>query len=271
MKLTMYLPNQLDTPALLQTLQLIANPTHFLDSCAAKYGDTFTLQVLGLNSPPIVFFSHPQGISDCFLIPEKELDFQVATHVFKPLFGDNSLIFQTGRSHQRQRQLLLPPMHGDRLKEYGEVICQITTSVSQYWTSGSTILMQKVMPDITLQIQIMLQVVFGINYGQRYQQLKELLTNLLEDITKPLYSSLFFFPQLQKDFGKWSPWTKFKNRQKEIDDLIYKEIAERRLLNNTDRSDILSLLMSACDENEQQIFIILTIWIVHKCWKDDTL
>lgn len=86
-------------------------------------------------------------------------------------------------------------------------------------TVGEVISMQKVMPDITLRI--ILQVVFGISPGVRYQQLKEQLTSLLEDITKPLYSSLFFFPPLQKNLGAWSPWGNYLIRREEIDKLIY--------------------------------------------------
>jgi cytochrome P450 len=60
--------DSLTTPSLLQTLQLIAQPTKTLEKYTAKYGDIFTMRVMGLKSPPIVFFSHPQAISDCFAI-----------------------------------------------------------------------------------------------------------------------------------------------------------------------------------------------------------
>jgi len=236
---------------LLETLQLIANPTQFLDGCAVKYGDVFSVRVLGINSPPVVFFSHPDAIYECFAVPAKELDFQSCTHVFKPLFGEKSIVLQDTRSHNRQRQLLMPPFHGDRLKSYGELICQITQEVIKNWTAGEVISIQKVMPDITLQI--ILQVVFGISPGARYQELKEQLTSLLEDITKPLYSSLFFFPPLQKNLGAWSPWGNYLKRREKIDKLIYAEISERRFKNDALRTDILSLLMSARDENGQQM------------------
>ncbi|TVP62253.1 MAG: cytochrome P450 [Nodularia sp. (in: Bacteria)] len=247
----MNLPNELSTPALLQTLQLIAQPTKFLDNCAAKYGDMFTLRVLGLKSPPIVFFSHPQAINDCFSIPAKLLDFQKATHVFKPLFGENSIVLQNERSHNRQRQLLMPPFHGHNLKIYGKLILKITEDTTKDWAFGTKFSMQKVMPNITLEI--ILQVVFGISPGVRYQQLKTQLSSLLEDITKPWYSSLFFFPSLQKNLGVKSPWGNFIQRRKQIDKLIYTEIHERRWQNDETRTDILSLLMSARDENGEEM------------------
>jgi cytochrome P450 len=68
-----------------------------------------------------------------------------------------------------------------------------------------------------------------------------------------LYSSLFFFPPLQQDLGAWSPWGQFLRRRQQIDALIYAEIAERRLQNDQSRTDILSLLISARDENGQQM------------------
>ncbi|MFN6526477.1 cytochrome P450 [Nostoc sp. ChiSLP03a] len=247
----MKLFDNLSTPALLQTLQLIAEPTKFLENNAAKYGDIFTVQVMGLKSPPIVFFSHPQAISDCFAIPAQKLDFKKATHVFKPLFGENSIVFQEARSHQQQRQLLLPAFHGDNLKSYGQAICQITEELTQHWTSDTNICIHKLMSNITLEI--ILQVVFGITHGVRYQQLKEQLSSLLEDVTKPWYSSLFFFPSLQKDLGAWSPWGIFLKRREQIDKLIYAEISERRWQNDPARTDILSLLMSAYDVNGQQM------------------
>ncbi|WP_341525645.1 cytochrome P450 [Nostoc sp. UHCC 0302] len=239
------------TPSLLQTLQLIAQPTKFLEDCATKYGDTFTVRVLGLKSPPVVFFSHPQAISDCFAVPAHKLDFKKATYVFKPLFGENSIVLQEARSHYRQRQLLLPAFHGDRMKSYGKIICQITEECTKSWTENSSYSIHKVMSDITLQI--ILQVVFGISPGVRYQQLQEKLSSLLENVTKPWYSSLFFVPWLQQDLGTWSPWGNYLKKREQIDKLIYAEIYERRLQNDVTRTDILSLLMSAHDENGEQM------------------
>ncbi|MGC1395686.1 MAG: cytochrome P450, partial [Coleofasciculaceae cyanobacterium] len=174
-----------------------------------------------------------------------------ATHVFEPLMGKQSLILQEGKSHQRQRQLMMPPFKSDRMKSYGQLICDITAQVTQNWTTGTSVSLHQVMPEITLQI--ILQVVFGIAPGSRYQQLEKLLSSLLEDVTTPLFSSLFFFPPLQKNLGAWSPWSRFVRRRQQIDDLIYAEIAERREQDNQSRTDILSLLICARDENGDQM------------------
>jgi cytochrome P450 family 110 len=137
------------------------------------------------------------------------------------------------------------------MKYYGESICKITQEVTKKWQPEMRISMQEVMPDITLQI--ILQVVFGISPGERYEQLKKLLSALLDDITTPWYSSLFFFPPLQKDLGEWSPWGNYLKRREYIDKLIYAEIAQRRLENDESRTDVLSLLLSVRDENGEQM------------------
>lgn len=242
---------EIQTPGLLQTLQVINNPIKFLEGRAKHCREAFTVRVMGLNSPPVVFFSNPQALKDIFALPGEKLDFQKATHVFRPLMGENSIILQEGKSHNRQRQLLMPQFHGDRLQAYGNIICQITEQVTQQWLPGSIISINRYMPDITLQI--ILQVVFGIEPSDRYHELRNLLSSLLDDITNPWYSSLFFFPPLQKDLGRWSPWGNFVNRRQQIDNLIYAEIAQRRLENNNSRTDILSMLMSARDNNGQQM------------------
>ncbi len=232
--------------ALIETLRLIADPIKFLDRYNQVNQDSFVVQVLGINSPPVVFFNSPEAIGEILAIPSEKFDFSRATHVFRPLMGDSSIVLQEGRSHQRLRQLLLPPFHGERMRYYGATICDITQQVTKKWRSHSTISLPQYLPQITLDI--ILQIVFGFNTGERYARLQYLLTNLLEDVTKPLFSSLFFFPRLQQDWGGWSPWGNFLKRRAEIDRLIYAEIAQRRTEFDPERTDILTLLLSARDE-----------------------
>jgi cytochrome P450 len=246
----MKLPDGPTAPALLQTLQIIANPTGFLETCAQRYGDAFTLRVLGHNSPPVVFFSDPDAIQAIFTSLAPQFELGKVTHVFRPLTGDQSLIMQDGVRHQKQRQMLMPALHGEALHRCGELICQITRSVTVNrsstvnGSSSSVVFIQDWMLDISLEI--ILRVVFGIELGPRYVQLKSLLHTLLEWVNSPLYSVQFFLPLLQQDLGQASPWGRFVRLRQQIDDLLYAEIAERRG-EQTQRQDILSLLLVARD------------------------
>lgn len=240
------LPDGPRLPSLLQTLRLVAQPIPFLEHCQQHYGDPFTTRVLGWNSPPIVFFSDPEAIAQIFTAPAGQFELGKVTHVFRPLTGDQSLIMLDGDRHQRQRQLLMPPLHGDRMRAYGQLICDITRQVIADWNLNTPFSIRPATLEISLQV--ILQVVFGMVPGPRYYQLKHLLHTLLEAVTSPLYSSQFFFPILQQNWGAWSPWGAFVRQQYRIDKLIYAEIRQRRAQFDPTRTDVLTLLLSAKDE-----------------------
>jgi cytochrome P450 family 110 len=246
----MKLPPGSQLPAFVQTLQMIANPTGFLDRCAQRYGDTFTLRVLGPNSPPVVFFSDPDAIQAIFTTLAGQFELGKVTHVFRPLTGDQSLIMQDGVRHQKQRQMLMPALHGEGMQRCGQLICQITEQMAaQAIGAGQRVMaVQTQMLDISLEV--ILRVVFGLQPGWRCTKLKALLHTLLEWVNSPLYSVQFFLPPLQQDLGNWSPWGKFLRLRQQIDDLIYAEIRERRAqpdLDQQPRADILSMLITARD------------------------
>ena len=90
---------------------------------------------------------------------------------------------------------------------------------------------------------------FGLQPGNESEKLKQLLTNLLDMTASPLSSTLVFFKALQQDLGAWSPWGRFVRQRAQIDEIIYAEISDRCQHPDSSRVDILSLLMTATDEN----------------------
>ncbi|MBW4527243.1 MAG: cytochrome P450 [Phormidium tanganyikae FI6-MK23] len=244
-------PPGLRSPALVQTLSLVADPIAFFDRAVAQYGDTFTTRVLGLNSPPVVFLSDPDAIQAVFTTLSDAFEFGKVTDVFRPLVGNESLIMQEGARHQRQRQLLMPALHREQLHSQGHLICQLTQKRMIEWSVGDAISVRSEMSEISLQV--ILQVVFGLVPGVRYERLKQLLAQLLAAITSPLYSTQFFFPMLQRNWGSWSPWGQFLEQMAQIDALIYAEIVDRRSQSLQNRTDILSVLMMARDEQGESM------------------
>ncbi len=243
----MTLPDGPKTLPFLQLIQWIANPLALLETSRQRYGDPFTLR-LG-SFAPLVFFSNPQAIQEIFTAQPNQFDVGRANGILQPLVGDQSLMLLDGDRHQRQRRLLTPPFHGDRMKSYGQLICDITQQVISDWTIGEPFAVRSSMQDISFQV--ILQAVFGLNEGQRCEQLKQLLPAMLDVAGSPLSSSLLFFRILQQDLGAWSPWGHFVRQRQQIDKILYAEIAERRQQADLSRTDILSLLMSARDQNGQ--------------------
>ena len=92
----------------------------------------------------------------------------------------------------------------------------------------------------TLSLQVILRSVFGLSEGERFQQLKHLIPALLDTFQSPLTTGALFFDGLRQDWGRWSPWGRFCHLRRQIDQLIYGEIRDRKANYDPDRADILN-------------------------------
>ena len=229
---------------LLQLLNWIFRPLEFLEECDRAYGDMFNLNLMGL--PPFTVVSNPQGIEEILSVDAQKFDVGRTNELAAGLLGDNSLVLLDGEPHRRQRKLMMPPFHGEKVKSYAQTICQITDKVTSRWQEKQTFVAQKAMQDITLET--ILHVVFGLSEGERYQQIKPPLIELLDATGSPLKASVIFLPFLQLDLGKWSPWGKVVRRRQKIYDLLQAEIEERRANPESSGNDVLSLMLSAKDK-----------------------
>ena len=241
------LPDGPQTHPLVQMLHWLANPLGYMEAAREQYGDIFTARV-GWNFTPIVFVSNPQAIEHIFRTRSEQFSSLPQWHnnFLKPLVGENSIIMLDGERRKRRRKLLMPPFHGERMRVYGKLIGNITEQVMNEFKENQTFLARDAMLDISMQV--ILEAVFGLRNGERCQLLKQLIFSCLDYISSPLGAGLMFVPSLQWDLGRWSPWGYFRHLQRQIDRLLYAEIRERRQQYDPERTDILSLLISARDE-----------------------
>ncbi len=242
--------NEINTIPFLQQVQWVANPVGYMEKAVQQYPDIFTAKIIGFGNS-IVFINEPQAIQQLLTNDRKQFSAPGELNgILSPILGNSSVIMLEGDRHKKRRQLVMPAFHGSRMQNYGQLVYDLTTKVFDRLivnqTSNQTFLAREAMQDISLQI--ILQAVFGLYTGDRSQQLKKLMTKMTELFTSPLTSGLLFFPSLQKDLGAWSPWGSFVRQREQIDKLIYLEIAERRANKDLERTDILSMLLSASDE-----------------------
>lgn len=244
------IPTVKSTSGLLRTfrqLNAILHPLEFMERRRERYGDFY--QVMFKKSPPTIVTSNPQAIEEILTASPDKFDVGRGNKMLSFLVGDNSLLLLDGKIHRRRRKLLMPPFHGESLQRCSQQIVEITKKVSDRLELNQSFAVRSLTQEITLRV--ILSVVFGIDSGRRYNRLRELLTSLLDTFNNPLSSSLIFFPWLQKDWGKYSPWGKFLRIKQEIRTLLFAEIKDRRKAISTDESeyhDILSLLLMAKDE-----------------------
>lgn len=225
-------------PPALQLIEWIADPLSYMESNFRDYGDLFTAR--WQSFVPFVFVNHPEYVQQVLGADPRQFDSGMGATILKPIVGEYSLLLLDGEAHQRQRKLLMPPFHGDRLRTYSEKVTEIADAVLGAY-QGAKVRVRAVMQKISLGI--ILRVVFGLETGERYTQLEQLLTEMTDAVASPWRASAIFLPWLQQN---WTAWGQFVRRRTAIDRLIFAQIDERRKQGLG--ADILSLMLSAKDE-----------------------
>lgn len=237
------IPNGSPAPTWWQKIQYTRRPLAYMDAANKRYGDIFNAPVIG-NHPVVLFVSNPQALQSIFT--DGRHFTSPPNQLMQPVVGDYSIFTLEGSRHLRERKLLMPPFHGERMQTYGQLICQLVDETMRDLSVGSVFSARHLAQQISLEV--ILQVVFGIYQGERCQQLKSSIVQLTDSLQSLFVGGLLFFPALQKDWGRRSPWGYFRDLQRQISELLYAEIRERRSQERALGSDILSLLISARDE-----------------------
>jgi cytochrome P450 len=215
-----------------------------MESCLERYGRLFTVRLAQVGT--FVFVADPATIKQIFTGDPDELHAGEANEPLEPVLGSRSVLLLDGAEHLRQRKLMLPPFHGERLARYGELMAEITDHDLDGWPIGRRFPLQPRFQAVTLEV--ILRVVFGVEEPTRLARLRKLLTRLTTMTARPLSMA----PWLRHDLGPWSPWAQFKRLLKEVDAALYEEMADRRADPRlAERDDILSMLVQARDEDGQ--------------------
>ena len=228
-------------PAFVQTLEWILDPKGFMTRCRRRYGDTFSVQ-LG-PSTDVVLVSDPASAAEVFQGPPEHMNMGDINGLFRRVLGRNSLLVLDGGEHIRQRKLLLPPFHGERIARHREAMVRAADDDIATWPIGEPFALQPRMQAMTLNV--ILRAVFGLEDGPRRDELRVLLARLLE-LNTTIATTL---PQLRIELGGLTPWGKLMRCTAAVDRALYEEMARRREESRTDQDDVLSLLLDAHDES----------------------
>ncbi|WP_019504303.1 cytochrome P450 [Pleurocapsa sp. PCC 7319] len=238
------------TPGFVQKIQWSSDPIGYMDAAAQKFPDIFEAKITPVGNTQVLV-SHPQAIQQIMTQDVKSEYAAPDGNLMRPVFGDESLLFQDPKHHLRQRKLLMPSFHGERMTAYGRAICNLAQQVSEELSSGEIFSARAIMEDISLEV--ILEVIFGLSEGERYQILKELLVYYSGVFQSKIFNLLLLSPSLQKKLGFLNSWQNFLHKRQQIDQLLYAEIKERRAKPDPERTDILSMLLLARDEDGERM------------------
>jgi cytochrome P450 len=221
-------------------------PLQTLEECQARYGDMFSYRLP--YEGRWVFLSDPEAVKQVFTGDPRLLHAGEANIVLLPVLGEHSVLLLDEPEHMKERKLMLPPLHGRRMKAYGEVMTEIAAEEIERWPTDRPVRMRPRMQAMTLEI--ILRAVFGVDEGERLNRLRDQLRRTLNLLSHPR-RAIFMVMLGPKRLRRFPP---FRRQMERIDRLLYEEISARRDAPDlAERDDILSLLLLARHEDGRQM------------------
>ncbi len=221
--------------ALLQTIGAWARPTASMDRNRARYGKRFTIRLLG--QPPFVVLSDPDDIKELFMAPPDVLHPGEGASLLEPIVGPNSVILLDEGPHLKQRKLMLPAFHGERMQDLAGLMVELAEREVDSWPLDQTIELHPRLQGLTLEI--VLRAVFGLEQGAQLDALRELLTELLAFTESPVS-----FVPIPKWMAGRGPVGRLERTRAQADELIFALIEERQR-EGSGGADVLTLLLAA--------------------------
>jgi cytochrome P450 len=214
----------------------------YLERCRAEHGDPFTLMWPRMG--PVVFVGRPEGVRAVYAAPSSVLSTGPAYDYFEPILGEHSLLVLEGAKHRRERRLMTPAFHGQRMLAWADTIAAAVVRGTSGWRAGQTVVVRDTMA--ALSLEVILEAVFG----DGLQDLRGAV-EIVRDYTRRVSGPLFFIPLLQKDLGPIGPGRGFQRSKRTTERLLGDQIDIRRHEGTEGRSDVLSALVDARDEDGQ--------------------
>jgi cytochrome P450 len=237
-------PGPRGLPLLGMALQVLRDPLGTLQRLAREYGDIVRIPI---GSGDRILLNHPDYIEQVNVIQQSKFHKSTLTkNVTGRLLGEGLLISE-GDFWRRQRRLAQPAFHRSRINEYAATMVESAETQIRKWRDGEERDIAQEMTALTLETAV--RTLFGTTLPGEARQVGRSLDFLVRySLRKARYP--IKVPE---------NWPTPANRRAEreiqfLDSLVYRIIDERKRLGNTDeRKDLLSLLMSAMDEDGSQM------------------
>ncbi len=222
-------------PATIQTALFMTVRPHLLRRFRRRHGDVFTLRLLGGKT--VVTLCRPEHIREVFAGTPAVFHAGEGNEILRPVMGPHSVMITDEDEHLRVRKLLMPAFNGAALRGYGDMMAELAARNVESWPAGRAFGVHEAMNDVTLEI--ILRVVFGMADGPRLTALRPRIRRLTD--MGPITALGWSYPAL----AQLPPWRRGADNLREVDRLLYEEIAERRTAPDVaSRGDVLSRLLS---------------------------
>ncbi len=216
----------------------------FVPAMQRRYGDAFTVRLVP-EGRPMVLVKGADRVKEIFAGSPDVFQAGRGNAILGPVMGEHSLLLVDGARHKRARKLLMPAFRPSAMQDYETVVTRLAREEAAGWTPGVELRSLERMNALTLEV--ILRVVFGVADESRLARLRPLV-NATVDV-KPLILLGWGYPWLRR----LGPWKRVVAVQRQLDALLYAEIAERRQAEDLhERTDVLSRLLLVGDSEGEE-------------------
>lgn len=217
----------------------------------ASMGDVTQIK-LGFVQP-IALATHPDHVKLVLVTHQKNFSKGPGLAITKPLLGEG-LLTSEGDFHLRQRRLIQPAFHRERIAGYGTIMSSYAEETQRTWTNGSTRDIHDDMMALTLAIAG--KTLFNVDVGHE----AELVGEALE-----LSLKMFNYTTALPLGAFWErlplPWIRQMHRARADMGKFVRRLIHERRTSGTNTGDLLSMLIDARDPedndkgmNDQQVY-----------------
>jgi len=223
------------------------NAVQFLVN-ASKYGDVVYWR---FGKYELYLLNHPDYVKDILITNNQKFIKHLGLRVMSRLFG-NGLLTSEGDFHHRERRLVQPAFHHERIESYADIMTNFAERTSSRWIDRQIIDIHKEMLRLTLAV--VTKALFNVDIESEASNIGQAFTAAMEyyhQLESPFYPILTRLPLPSN--------RRFKFALEHLDSIIYGIISERRRTREN-TGDLLSMLLQAYDTggdggslNDQQL------------------
>lgn len=210
---------------------------------AKNYGDVVRMRFFYLT---VHFLYDPSHIE--YVLSTNARNFRksrsLRTPFFRRLVGQG-LLTSEGELWKRQRRLAQPAFHRQRIGAYGDVMVEYAQRMVSNWNPGESRDIHRDM--MRLALEIVVKTLFNADVSNDADKVGEVLSRLV----KP-FASQATLKWIADNRLPTPTHRRFNHDVNEIDAIVYRIIEERRT-SGVDQGDLLSMLLSAHDEDGSQM------------------
>jgi cytochrome P450 len=212
------------------------DPLEYFTRLARTYGDLVHVR---LGGERVFLVSDPAQVRDVLVTNQRAFHKGRGLERARRLLGEG-LLTSEGAEHVRQRRLIQPAFHRDRVASYAIVMSEYADRVQRGWTDGGTIDAAHEMMRLTLAI--VGKTLFDKDVESHARDVGEALTAVMDSF----WTLMLPFAEILERLPLPS-MRRTRAARARLDGIIYSMIAERRRA-PSDRGDLLSMLLLAQDE-----------------------